>query len=174
MYCKFQILYISSMSIVTKIIIDADSELRYPDIGELNILQSYFRTFDERILIVSVLRDKQQDIIKLASKAIFQIHPEYIAPGGNAEGARKRSLCLRDYGWYLRLVTYSILSGEKESIEQLGIIGVKEMYSSLGVPILGMIDSIECLKKASLEFLSERQKDIVIPYFDFIIQGMSN
>nr|YP_009399827.1 allophycocyanin gamma subunit [Tolypiocladia glomerulata]ARW69646.1 allophycocyanin gamma subunit [Tolypiocladia glomerulata] len=162
------------MSIVTKIIIDSDNELRYPSVGELNTLQSYFRSTNERIFIACVLRDKQQDIIKLASKAIFQIHPEYIAPGGNAEGARKRSLCLRDYGWYLRLVTYGILSGEKESIEQVGVIGVKEMYNSLGVPVIGMIDSIECLKKASLEFLSESQANIVIPYFDFIVQGMSN
>lgn len=162
------------MSIVTKIITDADNELRYPSIGELNVLQSYFKTVGQRIGIVVILRDKQQEIIKLASKAIFQIHPEYIAPGGNAEGARKRSLCLRDYGWYLRLITYGLLSGEKESIEQLGVIGVKEMYNSLGVPIIGMIDSIECLKKASLEFLSADQADMVIPYFDFIVQGMSN
>nr|YP_009396516.1 allophycocyanin gamma subunit [Vertebrata australis]ARW65702.1 allophycocyanin gamma subunit [Vertebrata australis] len=162
------------MSIITKVIIDADNELRYPSIGELSILKSYFSNVDERLNIVCTLRDNQQDIIKLASKAIFQIHPEYIAPGGNAEGARKRSLCLRDYGWYLRLVTYSVLSGEKDSIEQLGVIGVKEMYNSLGVPILGMIDSVECLKKASVEFLSESQCNIVIPYFDFIIHGMSN
>lgn len=162
------------MSIVTKIISDADNELRYPNIGELNTLQSYFISLTERVVIVSILRDKQQNIIKLASKAIFQIHPEYIAPGGNAEGVRKRSLCLRDYGWYLRLVTYGILSGEKESIEQVGIVGVKEMYNSLGVPILGMIDAIDCLKKASLEFLSNDQANIVTPYFDFIIQGMSN
>ncbi len=162
------------MSIVTKIITDADNELRYPSIGELNTLQSYFKSVGERIVIVVILRDKQQEIIKLASKAIFQIHPEYIAPGGNAEGARKRSLCLRDYGWYLRLITYGVLAGEKESIEQLGIIGVKEMYNSLGVPVIGMIDAIDCLKKASLEFLSSEQANIVIPYFDFIVQGMSN
>nr|YP_009394035.1 allophycocyanin gamma subunit [Rhodomela confervoides]ARW62597.1 allophycocyanin gamma subunit [Rhodomela confervoides] len=161
------------MSVVTKVILNADNELRYPSIGELESLQSYFTTSEERIDIVCILRDKQQDIIKLASKAIFQIHPEYIAPGGNAEGARKRSLCLRDYGWYLRLVTYGILAGEKESIEQVGVIGVKEMYNSLGVPIIGMIDSVECLKNASLEFLSDEQSYFAIPYFDFIIHGMS-
>nr|YP_010850341.1 Allophycocyanin gamma subunit [Lophurella caespitosa]WGH13202.1 Allophycocyanin gamma subunit [Lophurella caespitosa] len=162
------------MSIVTKIILDADNELRYPSIGEFEGLKDYFNHSEERINIVCILRDKQEDILKLASKAIFQIHPEYIAPGGNAEGARKRSLCLRDYGWYLRLVTYGVLSGEKESIEQLGTIGVKEMYNSLGVPILGMTDSIECLKNASLEFLSDAQANCVTPYFNFIIQSMSN
>ena len=162
------------MSVITKVILSADNELRYPSVGELQILKSYFADSERRIRVASIIRDNQQEIIKLASKAIFQIHPEYIAPGGNAEGARKRSLCLRDYGWYLRLITYGILSGDKESIEQLGIIGVKEMYNSLGVPILGMIDSIECLKKSSIEFLSNDESNLVLPYFDFIIQGMSN
>ena len=161
------------MSIVTKVILDADSDLRYPSVGELDGLKNYFRTTEERIQIASILRDKEQEIVKIASKSIFQIHPEYIAPGGNAEGARKRSLCLRDYGWYLRLATYGVLSGEKDSIEQVGIIGVKEMYNSLGVPILGMIDAIQCLKSASMKFLSDSQFKLVTPYFDFMIQGMS-
>lgn len=162
------------MSIVTKIIIDADNELRYPSVGELQNLQSYFVDSEKRIKASCIIRDNQQEIIKIASKAIFDIHPEYIAPGGNAEGARKRSLCLRDYGWYLRLVTYGVLSGEKESIEQIGTIGVKEMYNSLGVPILGMIDSIDCLKNASLEFLSDSESALVSPYFDFIMYCMSS
>lgn len=161
------------MSIITKVILDADNELRYPSVGELNSLQYYFNTCDERIQIITILRDKEQEIIKAASKAIFTIHPEYIAPGGNAEGSRKRSLCLRDYGWYLRLITYAVLAGEKESIDKVGIIGVKEMYNSLGVPILGMVDAIQCLKNATVEFLSDQQSQFVIPYFDFVVQGMS-
>jgi len=160
------------MSLVSQIIINADNELRYPSIGELNSIQDYFKTSNIRIDISCVLRDKEQEIVQIASKAIFQIHPEYIAPGGNAEGARKRSLCLRDYGWYLRLITYGILSGDKEAIEKIGLIGVKEMYNSLGVPIIGMIDSIICLKDATRQFLEEDQICIVEPYFDFIIQGM--
>ena len=130
-------------------------------------------TGEQRIKIISILRDKEQEIVQKASKAIFKIHPEYIAPGGNAEGARKRSLCLRDYGWYLRLVTYGVLAGDKEAIEKIGVIGVREMYNSLGVPILGMIDAVQCLKSATLDLLTDDEKKIIAPYFDFIIRGMS-
>nr|AOM64608.1 allophycocyanin gamma subunit [Riquetophycus sp.] len=161
------------MSLVKQIIIDADNELRYPTIGELQSIKNYLDTGEKRIEISCTLRDKEQEIIQKASKAIFQIHPEYIAPGGNAEGARKRSLCLRDYGWYLRLITYGILAGDKSSIERIGIIGVREMYNSLGVPILGMIDAIACLKEATLGILVEEDQNIVLPYFNFLIQGMS-
>nr|YP_010952337.1 allophycocyanin gamma subunit [Gloiopeltis furcata]WMP14006.1 allophycocyanin gamma subunit [Gloiopeltis furcata] len=161
------------MSLVSQVIINADNELRYPTIGELQTIQYYVTTGEQRINISCKLRDREQEIVQKASKAIFNIHPEYIAPGGNAEGARKRSLCLRDYGWYLRLVTYSILAGDKDSVERIGIIGVREMYNSLGVPILGMIDAIICLKNASLDILEEDEKKMTTPYFNFIIQGMS-
>lgn len=161
------------MSLVSQIILSADNELRYPTTGELQALQDYLKTGEERIKIILTLRDKEKDIVQKASKTIFQIHPEYIAPGGNAEGARKRSLCLRDYGWYLRLVTYGVLAGDKEAIEKIGVIGVREMYNSLGVPILGMIDAIECLKSATIELLPDEEIKVIIPYFDFIIRGMS-
>nr|YP_010903401.1 allophycocyanin gamma subunit [Hypnea cryptica]WCH55854.1 allophycocyanin gamma subunit [Hypnea cryptica] len=161
------------MSLVSQIILEADNELRYPSIGELQSIQDYLITGEKRIQVSRKLRDKEQEIIQTASKNIFQIHPEYIAPGGNAEGARKRSLCLRDYGWYLRLITYGILASDKTSIENIGIIGVREMYNSLGVPILGMIDAIECLKKATIETLNNDESELICPYFDFIIQGMS-
>nr|YP_009510976.1 allophycocyanin gamma subunit [Hydropuntia rangiferina]AXI96649.1 allophycocyanin gamma subunit [Hydropuntia rangiferina]UAD87332.1 allophycocyanin gamma subunit [Hydropuntia rangiferina] len=162
------------MSLVSEIILNADNELRYPTIGELQSINSYLRTGEIRIGISTKLRDNEQDIIQEASKAIFQIHPEYIAPGGNAEGSRKRSLCLRDYGWYLRLVTYGVINGDKDSIEKIGLIGVKEMYNSLGVPIIGMIDAINCLKKAATKTLKKEEEIIIVePYFDFIIQGMS-
>lgn len=161
------------MSLVSQIISNSDNELRYPSVGELEYLKNYFITGEQRIKISCILRDKEQLIVQEASKTIFQLHPEYIAPGGNAEGARKRSLCLRDYGWYLRLVTYGIICGDKNAIERIGLIGVKEMYNSLGVPILGMIDAIICLKEATRKFLNKDEFDLSSPYFDFIIQGMS-
>lgn len=161
------------MSLISQIIIEADNELRYPSIGELESIKNYLSTGEKRIKISCQLRNQEREIIQKASKSIFQIHPEYIAPGGNAEGARKRSLCLRDYGWYLRLITYGLLAGDKTSIEKIGIIGAREMYNSLGVPIVGMIDAIECLKKATLEILNIEDTNIICPYFDFIIQGIS-
>lgn len=161
------------MSLISQVIIDADNELRYPTIGELQSIQQYLLTGERRLRIISSIKDKEKEIVQKASKSIFQIHPEYIAPGGNAEGSRKRSLCLRDYGWYLRLITYGILEGDKESIERIGIIGAREMYNSLGVPILGMVDSMQCLKNAIQDVLLPEDNDFVAPYFNFIIRGIS-
>jgi allophycocyanin-B len=73
----------------------------------------------------------------------------------------------------LRLVTYGILSGDKEPIEQIGLIGVKEMYNSLNVPVPGMVEAIRCLKEAALALLNTEDAAEAAPYFDYIAQSMS-
>nr|YP_009407719.1 allophycocyanin gamma subunit [Erythrotrichia carnea]ASK39547.1 allophycocyanin gamma subunit [Erythrotrichia carnea] len=161
------------MSLVSDIILNSDNELRYPTIGELESIRSYLSTGESRIRVITRLRNQEKDIIRSASKKIFQLHPEYITPGGNASGARQRSLCLRDYGWYLRLITYGILAGDKTPIETIGIVGAREMYNSLGVPMIGMIDAMKCLKEAALNSCNEEDAVLIEPYFDFIILGMS-
>jgi allophycocyanin-B len=161
------------MSVVSQVILKADDDLRYPSAGELKNIQSFLQTGEQRIRIVATLAESEKKIVDEASKQLWKLHPEYIAPGGNAAGQKERAQCIRDYGWYLRLVTYGILAGDKGPIEQIGLIGVRDMYNSLGVPVAGMADSITALKAAALNRLSEEDAAAAAPYFDYIIQEMS-
>lgn len=161
------------MSVVSQVILKADDDLRYPSTGELKNIQSFLKTGEQRIRIVTTLAESEKKIVDRASKQLWKLHPDYIAPGGNAAGQKQRAQCLRDYGWYLRLVTYGILAGDKEPIEQIGLIGVRDMYNSLGVPVNGMADSITALKESALSLLSEEDAAAAAPYFDYIIQEMS-
>ncbi|XWK86929.1 MAG: allophycocyanin subunit alpha-B [Phormidium sp.] len=161
------------MSVVSQVILKADDELRYPSTGELTAIKDFFQTGLVRTNIAATLAENEKKIVQEASKQLWQKRPDFIAPGGNAYGQRERALCLRDYGWYLRLVTYGVLAGDKEPIEKIGLIGAREMYNSLGVPVPGMAEAIRCLKKASLALLSEAEAVEAAPYFDYLIQGMS-
>jgi len=161
------------MSVVTQLLIKADDEIRYPSAGELNDLKDFFRTGEQRMRIAATLANSEKRIVEQASKKLWQRRPDFISPGGNAYGDRQRALCLRDYGWYMRLITYGILAGDKGPIEKIGLIGVREMYNSLGVPVPGMAEAVRCLKQASLALLSEEDATEAAPYFDYIIQAMS-
>jgi allophycocyanin-B len=161
------------MSVVSQVILNADDELRYPTSGELEGIKEFLQTGEQRIRIASTLSENEKKIVQEASKQLWQKRPDFIAPGGNAYGDRQRALCLRDYGWYLRLITYGVLAGDKGPIEKIGLIGVREMYNSLGVPVPGMVESIRCLKKASLSLLTDDDAKEAAPYFDYIIQSMS-
>ena len=161
------------MSVVSQVILKADDELRYPSTGELKSIKDFFQTGLQRTRIASTLAENEKKIVQEASKLLWQKRPDFIAPGGNAYGQRERALCLRDYGWYLRLITYGVLCGDKEPIEKIGIIGAREMYNALGVPVPGMAEAIRSLKKASLALLTEEDAAQVSPYFDYLIQAMS-
>jgi len=131
------------------------------------------KTGEQRVKIATLLSENEKKIVDKASQDLWRRRPDFIAPGGNAFGQRERALCLRDYGWYLRLITYGLLAGDKDPIESIGLIGVREMYNSLGVPVPGMVESIRCLKEASLSLLDEEDAKETAPYFDYIIQAMS-
>ncbi|BAZ66616.1 MAG: allophycocyanin [Pelatocladus maniniholoensis HA4357-MV3] len=161
------------MTVVSQVIFKADDELRYPSSGELKSIKDFLQTGEQRVRIVSTLAENEKKIVQEATKQLWQKRPDFISPGGNAYGERQRALCIRDFGWYLRLITYGILAGDKEPIETIGLIGVREMYNSLGVPVPGMVEAINCLKKASLDLLNANDSLEAAPYFDYIIQAMS-
>jgi allophycocyanin-B len=161
------------MSVISEVILKADDELRYPSSGELNNIKEFLQTGEQRMRIAATLAENEKKIVQQASKQLWQKRPDFIAPGGNAYGEKQRALCLRDYGWYLRLITYGLLAGDIGPIEKIGLIGVREMYNSLGVPVPGMVESIRCLKQASLDLLSAEDAAEAEPYFDYLIQGMS-
>jgi allophycocyanin-B len=161
------------MSVVSQVILKADDELRYPSSGELQGIQEFLKTGQQRIRIAETLAENEKKIVDQAQKQLFRKRPDFRAPGGNAYGQRQYNQCLRDYGWYLRLITYGILSGNQEPIEKIGLVGVKEMYNYLNVPVPGMVEAIRCLKDAALGLLSIEEAQEAAPYFDYIIQAMS-
>ena len=160
------------MSVVRDLILQADDQLRYPSGGELRSMVEYLSRGAERLTVVRSLTDNEKKIVDEAARQLFQRNPDYVAPGGNAFGQKQRAQCLRDYSWYLRLVTYGILAGSTELIQQIGVVGAREMYNSLGVPMPGMVESMRCIKEAALVLLSQEDAAVAAPYFDFLIQGM--
>ena len=160
------------MSVVRDLILQADEDLRYPTTGELQRIVDYLDQGSIRVSIVKILSENEKKIVDESAKQLFKTKPEYVAPGGNAYGQRQRAQCLRDYSWYLRLVTYGVLAGSTEMIQDIGLFGAREMYNSLGVPMPGMVVAMKTLKKASLDLLSEAQANLASSYFDFLVQGM--
>ena len=142
------------MSVVRDLILQADDQLRYPTGGELRSMVEFLSTGASRMSVVKALTENEKKIVDEAAKQLFSRKPEYVAPGGNAYGQKQRAQCLRDFGWYLRLVTYGVLAGSTEMIQKIGLEGAREMYNSLGVPMPGMVESMRCLKEASLVLLS--------------------
>ncbi len=160
------------MSVVRDLILQADDQLRYPSGGELSSIVDFLSGGSTRLQVVRALTDNEKKIVDEAARQLFTRKPDYVAPGGNAYGQKQRAQCLRDFSWYLRLVTYGVLAGSTEMIQKIGVEGAREMYNSLGVPLPGMVESMRALKEAALVLLSTDEAELAGPYFDFLIKSL--
>lgn len=161
------------MSIVTKSIVNADAEARYLSPGELDRIKAFVTSGESRLRIAQVLTESRERIVKEAGDRLFQQRPDVVSPGGNAYGEEMTATCLRDLDYYLRLVTYGIVSGDVTPIEEIGIVGAAEMYKSLGTSVDAVKQGIENMKVATASLLAGDDAAEAGSYFDYVVGAMS-
>jgi allophycocyanin alpha subunit len=160
------------MSIVTKAIVNADAEARYLSPGELDRIKSFVTSGERRLRIAQSLTDSRERLVKEAGNKLFQQRPDVVSPGGNAYGEEMTATCLRDLDYYLRLVTYGVVAGDVTPIEEIGIVGVREMYKSLGTPIDAVVGGVRAMKDAAVGMMSAEDAAEAGAYFDYVIGAM--
>ncbi|MBW4616958.1 MAG: allophycocyanin subunit alpha [Desmonostoc vinosum HA7617-LM4] len=160
------------MSIVTKSIVNADAEARYLSPGELDQIKSFVAAGERRLRIAQILTENRERIVKTAGDQLFQKRPDVVSPGGNAYGQEMTATCLRDLDYYLRLITYGIVSGDVTPIEEIGVVGVREMYKSLGTPIDAVAAGVTAMKGVAGGLLSAEDAGEAGSYFDYLVGAM--
>jgi allophycocyanin alpha subunit len=160
------------MSIVTKAIVNADAEARYLSPGELDRIKSFVSSGERRLRIAQTLTDSRERLVKSAGEKLFQQRPDVVSPGGNAYGEEMTATCLRDLDYYLRLITYGVVAGDVTPIEEIGIVGVREMYKSLGTPIDAVASGVRAMKDAATGMMSGEDASEAGAYFDYVIGAM--
>ncbi len=160
------------MSIIKKLIVNADAECRYLSPGELEQVKSFALSGDRRLRLVKTLTGSRDRIVKQAANQLFQQRPSLVSAGGNAYGKEMTATCLRDMDYYLRLITYSVAVGETTPIQEIGLIGVRQMYNSLGTPVDAVAESVRAMKTATTTLMSGEDASEVGAYFDYLINGL--
>ena len=160
------------MSIVTKSIVNADAEARYLSPGELDRIKNFVSSGERRLRIVQALTENRERIVKQAGDQLFQKRPDVVSPGGNAYGQEMTATCLRDMDYYLRLITYGVVAGDVTPIEEIGVVGVREMYRSLGTPIEGVAEGIRAMKNVATSMMSGEDAAEAGSYFDYLVGAM--
>jgi allophycocyanin alpha subunit len=160
------------MSIVTSSIVNADAEARYLSPGELDRIKSFVATGESRLRIAQTLTESRERIVKQAGDQLFQKRPDVVSPGGNAYGEEMTASCLRDLDYYLRLITYGVVAGDITPIEEIGLVGAKEMYKSLGTDVGAMAQGIREMKRVAVSMMSADDGSETASYFDYVIGAM--
>lgn len=80
--------------------------------------------------------------------------------------------CLRDLDYYLRLVTYGVVAGDVTPIEEIGLVGAKEMYKSLGTSLDAVAEGVREMKNVAISMMSGEDASEAGSYFDYVIGGL--
>jgi allophycocyanin-B len=159
-----------TMSLVKQVLLNADEELRYPTPSEIRMIQNFCQSGDRRIRIATTLAKNEKLLVEQGSVRFWKRCP--ITPS-NSGNMRKTASCQRDQGWYIRLIAYCVLAGNEQPLAEIGTIGMKEMYTSLGIPLANWVEAVRCLKEEAIALLGEADAAEVVPYFDHIIQYLA-
>lgn len=131
---------------VTKLIKSYDVTGRYLDRDAIDSLKLYFTSGTDRVAAATIISGNAASIVRQAGSALFEQVPELIRPGGNAYTTRRYSACLRDMDYYLRYASYALVAADTNVLDERVLQGLRETYSSLGVPIGPTVVGIQIMK----------------------------
>lgn len=157
---------------ITSVINSADVQGKYLDSASLEKLKNYFATGELRVRAAQAIAANSSTIVKEAvAKSL--LYSDVTRPGGNMYTTRRYAACIRDLDYYLRYATYALLAGDASILDERVLNGLKETYSSLGVPVVSTIQAIQAIKEVAASIVgSEAGKELGI-YLDYISSGLS-
>ena len=157
---------------ITNVINKSDVQGLYLDTASMSNLESYFASGELRVRAAATISANASAIIRDAvAKAL--LYSDITRPGGNAYGEEMTATCLRDMDYYLRLVTYGIVSGDVTPIEEIGVIGAKELYRSLGTPLEAMAEAVREMKTVAMGLLTGDDAAEAGTYFDYVVGALA-
>ncbi len=159
---------------VTSLIKRYDLAGRYLDRDAMDTLKVYFNTGLNRIQAVNTINLNSVDIVKTGSARLFTQVPDLLRPGGNAYTTRRYATCLRDLDYFLRYASYALVADDLSILDERVLVGLRETYNSLGVPLGPTVLGIQNMKDRLLELLDggEGYRFVTDP-FDYMSKGLS-
>ena len=157
---------------ITSLINPADEQGRYLEGEALDKLKQYLQTGASRVEAASQIGANAQSIIsKTVEKSL--LYGDITLPGGNMYPTRRYAACLRDLTYFLRYATYAMLADDPSILDERVLNGLKDTYSSLGVPIEPTIQAVQAMKEVVSQRVGAEAGQEMDVYLDHIISGLS-
>ena len=148
---------------------------RYFDRDAIDRISSYFAQSQLRLAAAEIINRDAADIVREASRRLFEEDPELLLPGGNAYTTRRLSACLRDMDYFLRYASYALVAGDPSILNERVLNGLDDTYKSLGVPTGPTVRSINLLGDVVSERLEEAglgPAEVVRMPFNHMVRGL--
>ena len=85
---------------------------------------------------------------------------------------RRYAACIRDLDYFLRYATYAMLAGDPSILDERVLNGLRETYSSLGVPVSTTVQAIQAMKEVTAGLVGPDAGREMGVYLDYICSGL--
>nr|P00313.2 RecName: Full=Phycoerythrocyanin beta chain [Mastigocladus laminosus]AAC64653.1 phycoerythrocyanin beta-subunit [Mastigocladus laminosus]2C7J_B Chain B, PHYCOERYTHROCYANIN BETA CHAIN [Mastigocladus laminosus]2C7K_B Chain B, PHYCOERYTHROCYANIN BETA CHAIN [Mastigocladus laminosus]2C7L_B Chain B, PHYCOERYTHROCYANIN BETA CHAIN [Mastigocladus laminosus] len=139
----------------SRVVEQADKKGAYLSNDEINALQAIVADSNKRLDVVNRLTSNASSIVANAYRALVAERPQVFNPGGPCFHHRNQAACIRDLGFILRYVTYSVLAGDTSVMDDRCLNGLRETYQALGTPGDAVASGIKKMKEAALKIAND-------------------
>ncbi|MEM7725072.1 MAG: phycobilisome protein [Cyanobacteria bacterium P01_A01_bin.45] len=113
------------------------------------------------------------DIVNEAREQLLAKYPDITQPGGGLYPPVRAEACWRDFWHFLRCISYGIAGKHVQYTSEQGLYYMELLYQELQVPLDAMIVGLEGIKDATLKRVKVDKRDSLSPYFDHLIEKLS-